>query len=229
MALHRKIREQILQLVNEGLSPEKVVDKLSKDSNWKAIDVPDPRTIRNWLKDLKQKKEERTPEKVEQKRQHDIRIFTDSDNIMSEKDLHSFPLPILMPEIDNTKAVWYVAFPSQAEKISLNDAVTKMHQFMEFFSYESNKYFDSNLDSYSARLCEILSRITLQLSLIPDILESYEAAINHYREHMRKSEPVIIRKGELRYHPHKRLAVRYGRAIEAYQNYRVAVRESLLL
>jgi len=55
MAYSEKIRKHILQLANEGRSPEEVVTELKRSPSWKAMDVPDARTIRNWLKETKQK------------------------------------------------------------------------------------------------------------------------------------------------------------------------------
>ena len=43
-----KMRQKIFELLREGLSPEKIVDMLSKDSQLMNEDYPTPKTIRNW-------------------------------------------------------------------------------------------------------------------------------------------------------------------------------------
>jgi hypothetical protein len=51
MAYRRVIKEKILRLIQESdLSPEQLVHKLFRDPDWRAVDVPDPKTIRNWRK-----------------------------------------------------------------------------------------------------------------------------------------------------------------------------------
>lgn len=233
MAFPLKVRRLAIQLhEEEGLSAEKIVDKWSKEVEWRSSKIPDPRTIRNWISEVKQKRREGAPEQVELKREHDKRIFTASDNIMSEQDLHSFPLPIRMPEFDKdaTIAVGYVIFPPFREKLSVDDAIKKMYQFIEFFRYESNKYFEPKLNNYCEKLCDILGQIAFELDIR---FGEYKADIDKYFTEGERIlgllKPVMIHKGDAMYHPHKRLAIRFQRAQKAYEDYRIAVRDTLLL
>lgn len=142
MAYSEKIKKQILQLVNGGLSPEQLVDKLRRDPSWRLIDVPDPKTIRNWVQEEQQKKEEEPPENIELKRQHDIRVFTASDTIMNEEKLRIFLWPL-----DGGPPIYY---QDQADNVA---------EYLQFFSLEGNQYVDSELKQLNHNLCDALREL----------------------------------------------------------------------
>ena len=98
MSYHKKIRERILHLVQEGYSPEQVIEKLSKEEGWKDSDIPDPRTIRNWIKKDKEGKEKKSDSSNADARdehsaeihRHDREVFRKSDRILNEEKLEKF-------------------------------------------------------------------------------------------------------------------------------------------
>jgi len=142
MAYSEKIKKQILQIVNGGLSPEEVVDKLRRDPSWRRIDVPDSRTIRNWVQEEKQKKEEEPPENIEHKRQHDIRVFQASDTIMNEEKLKIFLWPL-----DGGPPIYYY------------DKANNVAEYLYFFGLEGNQYVDSELKQLNHILCDALREL----------------------------------------------------------------------
>lgn len=74
-------------------------------------------------------------------RQHDLRVFEESDAIMSEKNLKAFLYSL---EVSH----------SYRESKSL-----MLEKFLYFFRYETNKYVSKRIDELSKRLCKTLDEL----------------------------------------------------------------------
>ena len=142
MTYPEKVREKVSELLKDRLSPEKVVDSLTKDSMWIKSDIPTPKTIRNWLWKDKQKQLHLTKYQLASTKRHDIDIFKKSNDLMSEEKLLDFLWPL-----DGGPPIYY------------HDKADKVAQFLNFFSYEGNQYIDPMLKNMCKILCDSLTKL----------------------------------------------------------------------
>ena len=85
MTISKKVREKVFELLGEGLSAEKIIAELTRDPQWNKEDIPTPKTTRNWLTQESNIRPRLIVQERTLARNHDIRIFKESEQIMNEQ------------------------------------------------------------------------------------------------------------------------------------------------
>jgi len=88
MAYPPKLKKLAIQLhIDEGLSAESIVYRLSKNAEWKSSKIPDPRTVRLWFERERDIPEQALTDEI---RERDRLVFKKLNKIMSHKNFWEY-------------------------------------------------------------------------------------------------------------------------------------------
>lgn len=214
MGYPKKIIERAIQLADEGHSAERIVELMSKETEWKD-DIPTARTVRNWLK--KERYAQEYP-LTEEMREHDREVFKKSDEILNEDRLDTLIHRLL---IGNR---YYF------------EEIVMLFRCASFFEKESNKYVIPNLRQQCVKCCKMIDRLSHFMELHSYYLGvkddelgmkykliaggDYDRFYNNLKDgQIQKVERIFSNKAD-------RIA---RECRDAYKEYRSAVRETLYL
>ena len=202
-----KLKEEAIRLHKEdGRSAEWIAAEFSK--NKPPEDRPSERTIRKWLEKQEVKQDSDALGGFSQARRHDKKVFRQSDEILSEKDM--------------MRIEWNIA---AGARMSIHDG-TKCEKLDWFFGFESNKYILKELRSkceYFVGCLQELGRFLGQ-HFYPLDYKGY-AGLGQPHESRFK-----VKQGGYDYHEIEREMHRLTeKALEAYKSYRSIIRETLYI
>ena len=209
MTISRKVREKVFELLKEGYSPEKIVDVLSRDSDWNKEDVPTPKTIRNWLKQSAVKKPVLTGREKDLARQRDILIFKKSDEILKEGNVIYYTDKLQTPDWPYRSSI-----------------LDKIAEYCHYFSLEGNKYIDNQIS-------ELCDKFINALITVHDLAATYyftegdrtvfmPAGYQHYLNGTDEGQPEYKEAA-------RQLATLAKKTYKAYINYRNAIKTTLYI